>query len=217
MQTSSIIAISLGLIGLLMIWRGLRHLSRHRRIVRGSSLCVLGLLPILAGMLITVIALGLQSYRLLDGEQLAATLEFHQKGSQSYLVNYQAADGASGSFILAGDDFRIEAQFIKWQLWTRLLNLKPHYRLERLSGRYQATEQELNSDRSSIDLTRYYQRPASSLPHPELGRLARYLPAWLPLLDAEYGSATYMPMRDGERYSIMVTASGLIARKSSTL
>jgi hypothetical protein len=37
------------------------------------------------------------------------------------------------------------------------------------------------------------------------------------LLDAEYGSATYMPMRDGERYSIMVTASGLIARKSSTL
>jgi len=211
MPVTTIIAICLAALGLLMIWRGVHHLRRHRALLHGCSLCLLALLPITLGLFITLVAAALQGYHLLDQEQLAARLEFTGKGEQSWLVRYSDADGRSGTFMLNGDDFRIEAQFIKWQLWTRLLDLQPYYRLERLSGRYQTHEDELNRPRSVIDLTRIT-TDVSPLPLPELNQLVGWLPEWLPLLDARYGSAAYLPMRDGASYRIMVTSSGLIAR-----
>ncbi|GAB4114587.1 MAG: hypothetical protein Tsb0027_03640 [Wenzhouxiangellaceae bacterium] len=211
MSSASIIAICLAALGLLLIWRGAHHLLRHRALLHACSLCLLGLLPIATGALIMLIAAALQSYQLLNEEQLAAELAFSGKGEQTWLVRFTAADGRSGSFMLHGDDFRIEAQFTKWQLWTRLLDLQPYYRLERLSGRYQDHDEELSKPRSVVDLTRLSE-DASALPLPELNQLAGWLPDWLPLLDARYGSAAYLPMRDGASYRIMVTSSGLIAR-----
>jgi len=211
MTTASIIAACLAALGLLLIWRGIFHLRRHRAVLHGCSLCLLGVLPIAAGSLILLLAAALQSYQLLDQEQLAAQLEFIGKGEQTWLVRFSDAAGHSGTFMLNGDDFRVEAQFIKWQLWTRLLDLQPYYRLERLSGRYQNHDDELSKPRSVVDLTRLSE-DASALPLPQLNQLAGWLPDWLPLLDARYGSAAYLPMRDGASYRIMVTSSGLIAR-----
>ena len=211
MPTVTIIALSLALIGLLLIWRGLHHLRRHRAVLHGCGLCLFGLLPIMLGVLMLLFATALKGYHLLDQEQLAATLEFAAKGEQTWLVRYADSDGNSGTFMLNGDDFRIEAQFIKWQLWTRLFDLQPYYRLERLSGRYQDHDDELKRPRSVIDLSRIT-AVESRWPTPELDHLAGWLPDWLPLLDARYGSAAYLPMRDGASYRIMVTSSGLIAR-----
>ena len=211
MPTVTIIALCLALIGLLLIWRGLHHLRRHHALLHGSGLCLFGLLPIMLGVLMLLFATALKGYHLLDQEQLAATMEFAAKGEQSWLVRYTDSAGNSGTFMLNGDDFRIEAQFIKWQLWTRLFDLQPYYRLERLSGRYQDHDDELKRPRSVIDLTRIT-AVESRWPTPELEQLAGWLPDWLPLLDARYGSAAYLPMRDGASYRIMVTSSGLIAR-----
>jgi hypothetical protein len=46
----------------------------------------------------------------------------------------------------------------------------------------------------------------------DLWGLAEAHERWLPFVDAVYGSATYMPMRDGDAYVVSLTQSGLVAR-----
>ena len=46
----------------------------------------------------------------------------------------------------------------------------------------------------------------------DLWRIAERHGNWLPVLDAVYGSAAYLPMSDGAEYRIWLSQSGLVAR-----
>jgi hypothetical protein len=37
-------------------------------------------------------------------------------------------------------------------------------------------------------------------------------PGWVPVVDAVYGSATYLPMKDGALFEISLSNTGLVAR-----
>ena len=76
--------------------------------------------------------------------------------------------------------------------------------VERIGGRYRDIEQERTGQRTVY--------PLSENPGLDLWMLSTRYPRWLPVVDAVYGSATYMPMADGARYEISITQSGLIAR-----
>ncbi|NIR59024.1 MAG: cation/multidrug efflux pump, partial [Gammaproteobacteria bacterium] len=78
------------------------------------------------------------------------------------------------------------------------------YRLERLSGRYRDVEQARRARHTVHALARD--------PGPDLWRLAERHPRWVPWVDAHYGNAAYMPMADGARFAVAVSASGLVAR-----
>jgi hypothetical protein len=87
---------------------------------------------------------------------------------------------------------------------ANVLGFDTAYRLDRISGRY-----------ASIDDERSLPRTVYSLTQPErvdLWELAHRYRSWVPWIDALYGSATYLPMADGARYSISVSQSGLVAR-----
>ena len=48
---------------------------------------------------------------------------------------------------------------------------------------------------------------------PDLWTLKRRFPQWLPWIDADYGSAAYLPLVDGGNYVVtLAAAGGLIAR-----
>ena len=78
--------------------------------------------------------------------------------------------------------------------------------MDRLSGRYIATEDELNAERSVYDL-----RPAEGN-RVDLWSLGRQYDILGEAVDTLYGSGAAMPMADGARYEVWITQSGLIAR-----
>ena len=93
---------------------------------------------------------------------------------------------------------------LKWHPPANLLGLDAQYRLERLSGRYADVADETSRPRTAHDL--------ADEPGLDVWTLARRHSGWLPLVDASYGSATYLPMADGARFSVSLPQSGLIAR-----
>jgi hypothetical protein len=74
-----------------------------------------------------------------------------------------------------------------------------------LSGRYRDAAQAASATPSVVDLS-----GESIL---DLWQLKRQFPQWLPWIDAEYGSAAYLPMIDGASYKVSLSANGgLVAR-----
>lgn len=197
------IAIGLALLGLAILAGGVRRL-RHRRIASGCMRCAGSLLPLsLAGVLVLV-ASNLYTYGRLTGEREVARLTFQQVEPQRYRATLETPDGRRARFMLAGDEWQLDARVIKWQGWATLAGLDTLYRLERLSGRYRDIRQELDDERTAIGL--------GGERGLDLWRVANDHPAWTPFVDARYGSAAYLPMADNARYEVSITQSGLIAR-----
>ncbi len=78
------------------------------------------------------------------------------------------------------------------------------YRLERLSGRYASIAQELSAPRTVHAL-------GGEEPF-DLWTVARRYNKYVPMVDALYGSAAYVPMAEGADYVVSVSASGLVVR-----
>ncbi len=104
---------------------------------------------------------------------------------------------------LAGDEWQLDARVLKWSGLASVLGFEPLYRLERLSGRYLSALQELSAQRTVHTF--------ADDDGFDLWGSAR-LSGWIPWVDAVYGSAAYLPMRDGASYSVTVARSGLVAR-----
>jgi len=151
------------------------------------------------------LALGLRTYERLTYEQPVAELEFAARGPQQYEATLtRLPGGPREQFVLAGDEWQLDARVLKWRGYANVLGLDARYRLERVSGRYRDIEQERHSVRSVFAL-------GESSPV-DLWALAEQYPRWLPFVDAVYGSATYLPMAAGARYEVTLAPSGLIAR-----
>ena len=93
---------------------------------------------------------------------------------------------------------------IKWGATMARLGLDPVFRLERISGRYQALDDERNKPRS-----------VHAIQVSEVFDVWQWLKRGEPLLkfaDAEYGTATYLPMANGARYQVTISNFGLLAR-----
>lgn len=162
----------------------------------GLCLCVAGLL--------VAVGFNLYTYQRLTFEQPVATLTFERLGPQRFTAEISVADAPARRYELAGDQWQLDARVLKWTGAANLLGLDAHYRLERLTGRY-----------ASVDDARRNRATAHRLTADrglDLWRVAERYPDWLPLVDASYGSATYLPMADGARYTVTITQSGLIAR-----
>ena len=97
------------------------------------------------------------------------------------------------------------ARVLKWTDSLAQLGFKPGYRLDRLSGRYVSLEDEQNRPRSVVALR-------TDKPILDVWFWLHNVNRYFSLIDATYGSATYLPMSDGALFSVSVGASGLVAR-----
>jgi hypothetical protein len=188
------------LIGAFRRWRRLRIIGGT--LFFGSGALVLAL-AVAAGLL----ALNLFTYARLTHEQKAAQVITRQLGERRYAVTIQEPRQPARHFDLAGDEWQIDARVLKWHGFATLIGFDTAYRLERLSGRYADVQSERTAPRTVHSLA-----PESGL---DLWSLVRRHHRYLPLADALYGSAAYVPMAEGAEYDVSVSASGLVVRPAN--
>lgn len=187
----------------LAAWLALRLLRGQAWLlgfVRGLG----GLLLVAVAALFVLAALDLYSYRQLAEEQPVAELQFEQLGEQQFRATLTAPGADPVQFLIRGDYWQLDARFIKWKAVLARAGLPAVYRLDRLAGRYESIAQETSEPRSVFSIRR---EPALDI-WAWLKRGGRHVA----LADAEYGSATYLPMAHRAHYRVFTTFSGLLAR-----
>lgn len=204
------------LLGLMLLIKGLGALFRGK-VIGGLVGSVGGAGFMAAATIAALLALDIQTYSRLTYERPVATIMTRQLGPQYFEATViQTANGenmpaATNLYPLHGDEWRIEAQVLKWKPWANVLGLNTQYRLDRLSGRYQRIDQELNAERSVHPLS--ITENDNGLPWKiSTWDTARKYRKHIDAVDTLYGGAAYMPMADGARYEVWITQSGLIAR-----
>lgn len=201
MSTGALVAAGLGVLLLIL---GIVRLCRLR-FGNGCGHCVLGAVLIAAGITAGSVGAHLHTYDRLTRERDVLDIRFIQEDEQLYTAIIEYPDSpVVERFRVHGDQWQVDARMLKWRGPGMLAGLDSRYRLERLSGRYADVEQERNDRRSVHEL--------GADEGLNLWSLVRNNSEYLPWVDAVYGSATYLPMRDGARYRVRVTQSGLLAR-----
>ena len=165
----------------------------------------LGVVVVLAALSIVLLAATVYTYDRLTDETLIAELRFDATGDRQYVAHLRTGDRcADRSYPLFGDQWRVDAEFLKWKYWALLLGLDSHYRLDRLEGRYRSVADQNTqpnvahglSDRTAVDLV----------------SLSESLGSWNFLLDATYGSSTYQEIDVDNVYYVYRTQTGIITR-----
>lgn len=196
-------ALSCAIFALIFI-AGLRRSLRRRAAFGAGLRSVLALGFGLAALGLFALALSVWHYLALERETTVADLSFQSLGPQRFQVQVVTADGRRRAFALSGDEWQLDARVVTWKLPALLAGAPPLYRVERLSGRYHDIAQEREAERSVHALD------AGAL---DLWTLKRQFPRYLPFVDAHYGSAAYLPMFDGARYTVTFAGrGGLVAR-----
>ena len=114
-------------------------------------------------------------------------------------------DGRETGFVIAGDELYVDAHILKWKPLANVLGLHTSYELDRIAGRYRAVEQERKGIRTIYPLAAPKVIDLASL---------RGKHTWLgPLLDAEYGSASYVPVTKPAELEVRVSTTGLLIRE----
>ncbi len=177
------------------------------RLVGGTLWLLSGGVLLLLVALAGLVAANLFTYQRLTHEQEAARLTSRQLGERLFAVSLQRAGAPPRHFQVRGDEWQIDARVLKWRAMGNLVGLDTLYRLVRLSGRYGDTASERAAPRTVYDL--------AEDPGLDLWALTRRYQRYLPLADALYGSAAFVPMAEGAEYVVSVSASGLVVRPAN--
>jgi len=151
-----------------------------------------------------LVGVDLASYARLTHEAPVAELRFRQEGNQRYFAEVLHPDGEREGFVLAGDEWQLDARVLKWRGAATMIGFDSVFRLDRIGGRYRDITLERTAPRTVFELA----RPRGV----DVWSLAQRFHRFLPWVDALYGSATYLPMADGAHYAVSISATGLLAR-----
>jgi len=97
----------------------------------------------------------------------------------------------------------VDAHVLKWHPWASLLGLRTVYELDRVAGRYNNIADERAKPHTAYALAR--SKPV------DLFLMARRRLLG-PLVDAEYGSATFVAATQARTFEVRVSTTGLLAR-----
>lgn len=200
----TLLAIFICLIAVYIAYKAVRLLWQNAWF---SGFCrgLFGLALLVVGAGVALIAFDVYSYKQVLQEQVVATINFDKIEDQHYFAVLADKDGKEQRVELRGDQWQLDARVVKWQGYLASFGLKPAFRLERLSGRYYDIEQETTGKRTAHAVN-------SSLYGVDVWRVFNSNPDWVPVIDAVYGSATYLPMKDGALFEISLSNTGLVAR-----
>jgi hypothetical protein len=197
-------AAGLGTLGGILVLFGLAALARLKPLPFALR-TLLGLLLLALGALSGTIAVGMQGYRALTREDVAAHIFVNPAGPQRFTALFRFPDGRTASYDLAGDEFYVDAHILKWHPYANWAGLHTAYELDRVTGRYHALQDERAAPRTVHALGR--ERPV------DLFALRRRYTFFAPLLDAEYGSATFVAVNRPAELELRVSTTGLLIRE----
>jgi len=193
----------IGLISLLFLWMALKFLLRGTWFLSFLRGCA-GLVALCIVTIMAFTAYDVYSYKTVEPANPIVTLSFKLLADQHYTATLLDRDGKEQKFDLHGDQWQLDARILKWPKLLGFLNVKPGFRLDRISGRYYSFEQERNAKRSVYPLSQSQKVDIWQL-------LQDYSPS-LHLARTTYGSATYLPMVDDSLFEISLTDSGLVSK-----
>lgn len=200
-------AVALVVFGVILTLAGLVALMRAH--VGSFTLrTVLGLLLLSLGGLAGMIAFGIQGYQTLTREEVAARISVSPVAPQRFAATFRYPDGRVENFIIAGDEIYVDAHILKWQPLANLFGLHTAYELDRVAGRYRDIEQERTAERTIRSLSQ--DKPINLF-----GLRQRHTFLAI-LLDAKYGSATFVPVIQPAELELRVSTTGLLMREVST-
>lgn len=200
----TLIAIMIGLLALLIAYKAAKVLALSSWFL-GFCRGLFGLVLLVGAGVLGLVAYDIFSYKQIHHEQVVATVSFDQIEEQHYDVVLVDKEGKESRYTLRGDQWQLDARIVKWKGYLGTFNIKPAYRLERIGGRYFDIEQEMSAKRTVHAVN---QSPYGV----DLWMLVNKKPNWLPVVDAVYGSATYLPMKDKALFEITLSHTGLLAR-----
>lgn len=200
----NLLAIVIMVISAFIAYRALRVLLQGSWIL-GWIRGMFGLLLLGIALTIGLLAYDVFRYQQIMLEQVIATVSFKKLGEQHYEALLVDGNGDEERFTLYGDQWQLDARVVKLKGYLSTFGIRPGYRLERIGGRYYDLEQEHSAKRSVYALN-------ESLYGVDVWQWINKYPRWMPIVDAVYGSATYLPMADTALYEVSLSNSGLLAR-----
>ncbi|WP_019142942.1 hypothetical protein [Noviherbaspirillum massiliense] len=202
-----IAALVLGILGAILMFWGLFALLRFRP--RWSIRRILGgMLMLGIAVLGCTMALALHGYQALTREEVAVRLSVRPLEAQRFEARMRFADGREAVYQLAGDEVYVDARILKWHPYANMLGLHTVYELDRVGGRYHAIEQERAAQRTVY--------PLGQEKLVDLFGLRRRHEFLKPLVDAQYGSATFLPVSGPAEFEVRVSTTGLLMRQAES-
>ncbi len=201
-STLVLVALSLLLLGVVLLAAALRAF-RARGWLGGAVRGLTGALLLALALLAGTITAGIQGYRALTLEQVAATVQTQPVGPQRFRATITLPDRRLAMYDLAGDALYVDAHILKWHPLAALVGLHTAYELDRVAGRYNNVVDERTKPHTVYALA----RPKLV----DLFFLARRQMLG-PLVDAEYGSATFIAATRPATYEVRVSTTGLLVR-----
>lgn len=199
-----IVLAMLSLVLFLAMAAALRNRRYMSSLLRGlTALALLGL----AG-LVGTLGLAVQGYRALTHEEVAATVRVEPTGPKQFKAWLRFADGRQISYDLVGDELYVDAHILKWKPLVNILGLHTAYELDRIAGRYTDIAEERSAMRTVHTLAQ--DKPLN------LFDLRRRYALIGPLVDADYGSATFIMANEPIELEVRVSTSGLLVRRIMT-
>lgn len=154
---------------------------------------------------VVLLSASIYTFARLTDETLVAEIRFEAVGPDRYLAHIDTADFCAETVLpIEGDQWRIDAQFVKWHYWATLLGLDSQYRLDRFEGRYSDVERQ-----NRVVDNAYALRGATTL---DVVTIADSLGSLNVLLDASYGSSTYETIATDRIFEVYKSTTGLLTR-----
>jgi hypothetical protein len=178
---------------------------RKKELFSSAFRFLLALLALSSAGLLGMIVIGTAGYRALTHEEIAAVVKTEPAGSKCFTAHFLFSDGHEASFRLAGDALYVDAHILKWKPIANMLGLHTAYELDRVAGRYTDLKEERESIRTVFLLSR--DKPV------DMFNLRQRYSLLRPLLDAEYGSASFINSDKPAYFEIRVSTTGLLIRE----
>ena len=178
---------------------------RRRRPLRLVTRLAFSLMLLAVGAAFGLLALGMQGYRALTHEALAAVVEIEPLDARRFNARFRFTDGRVAAYRIAGDEVYVDAHILKWKPLANLIGLHTAYQLDRVAGRYRELDAERSAPRTVYTL--------GSAGPVDLFDLRRRYSVLAPLVDAEYGSATFVAVDQPVTLEIRVSTTGLLIRR----
>ena len=197
------LAVGVGFLALVTVLLALRVLLGGNWLL-GWLRGTFGLLLLVLAALVALIAWDVTAYRPLPQDQTLARLVFQAEGAQRYQVRLEQS-GQTDYVTLEGDLWQLDLRVLQWRGLASLIGLENGFRLQRLSGRYLAVEQQEQASHIRVEL--------------EESLLGVDFWAWLQrcqcgslLVEAQHRRVSFLPIADGAEYAIEMTPTGPLAQ-----
>lgn len=179
---------------------------RKKKLFSSAFRFLLALLALSSAGLLGMIVIATEGYRALTHEEIAAVVKTEPIGAKEFTAHFRFSDGHEASYRLAGDALYVDAHILKWKPIVNILGLHTAYELDRVGGRYMDLKEERENIRTVFLLSR--DKAVNMFTLRQRYSLLR------PLLDAEYGSASFINSDKPAQFEIRVSTTGILIRKA---